>query len=275
MVKEADMQTLAFLTNHNKAPLVADSLADSGFDVLTVDSFDTDRLGTFSREVSRTSSAHETALTKARLATQLAGTRYGLGSEGSFGRDPYLGMLPWDNELLCWWDAHLGYAVYASQGGSDTNYAQRWVTSLADAQAFATQAGFPEHALIIGQAGDSIFCKAVQDPAQLEQTVTALLEKHDQVWLETDMRAHLNPRRQALIRRAANQLAMRLAISCPACQAAGYSVQQLQPGLACLACDYPTSQTLNEHWLCGACGHTETNTRTGFAEPQHCPQCNP
>ncbi|MBF7728794.1 DUF6671 family protein [Pseudomonas sp. N040] len=269
------MQTLAFLTKHDKAPLVADCLADIGFAVKTVDSFDTDRLGTFSREVARTGSAHETALTKARLAAQLAGTRYGLGSEGSFGRDPYLRMLPWDSELLCWWDAEQGYAVYASQGGSDTNYAQRWVTSLEDARAFASKAGFPEHALIIGQSGDGVFCKGLRDPAQFEQIVLAILHTQDRVWLETDMRAHLNPSRQALIKRAANQLAMRLAINCPACQAAGYSVQQLQPGLACLDCAHPTAQTLSELWLCGACGHAETRYRTGFAEPGHCPQCNP
>ena len=269
------MQTLAFLTNHDKAPLVADCLADSGFAVITVDSFDTDQLGTFSREISRTSSAHETALTKARLAAQLAGTRYGLGSEGSFGRDPHLRMLPWDSELLCWWDAEQGYAVYASQGGSDTNYAQRWVTSLEEARTFADKAGFPEHALIIGQAGDAVFCKGVQDPVQFEQNVLAILHRQDRVWLETDMRAHLNPRRRALIKRAANQLAMRLAISCPSCQAAGYSIQHLQTGLACRDCDHPTAQTLSEHWLCGACGHAEVRHRTGFADPQHCPLCNP
>jgi hypothetical protein len=269
------MQTVAFLTNHDKAPLVADCLADSGFAVITVDSFDTDQLGTFSREVSRTHSAHETALTKARLAAQLAGTRYGLGSEGSFGRDPYLRMLPWDSELLCWWDAEQGYAVYASQGGSDTNYAQRWVSSLEDARAFADKAGFPQHALIIGQAGDAVFCKGVQDPAQFEQSVLTILHTQERVWLETDMRAHLNPARREMIKRAASQLALRLAISCPACQAPGYSVQQLQTGLACRDCDHPTSQALSEHWLCGACGHAEIRQRTGFAEPEHCPQCNP
>jgi hypothetical protein len=269
------MHNLAFLTNHDKAPLVAESLAESGFAVLTVDSFDTDRLGTFSREVTRPNSAHETALTKARLAAQLAGTRFGLGSEGSFGLDPYLRMLPWDSELLCWWDSEKGYAVYASQGGSDTNYAQTWVSSLQEARAFAEKTGFPEHALIIGQAGDAVFIKGVQDPLQLEQSVLTGLQTQDRLWLETDMRAHLNPCRRQLIKSAASQLAMRLAISCPSCHAPGYSVQQLQTGLACRDCDHPTNQTLSEHWLCGACGHAEIRQRTGFAEPEHCPQCNP
>ena len=98
------MKRLTFLTCHHKAPLVEAALAGCDFSVETLDSLDTDRFGTFSREVERRSSAHETALAKARLAANHAGSRYGLGSEGSFGRDPYLGMLAWNSELLCWWD---------------------------------------------------------------------------------------------------------------------------------------------------------------------------
>ena len=55
------MKRLTFLTCHHKAPLVEAALAGCGFNVETLDSLDTDRFGTFSREVERRSSAHETA----------------------------------------------------------------------------------------------------------------------------------------------------------------------------------------------------------------------
>ena len=185
------MKRLTFLTCHHKAPLVEAALAGSGFSVETLDSLDTDRFGTFSREVERRSSAHETALAKARLAANHAGTRYGLGSEGSFGRDPYLGMLAWNSELLCWWDQERGYAVYASQGASDTNYAHREVGSLEEGQAFACAAGFPEHGLILGRPGEPWFRKGLQNGETLEGLLREVLATQPGVWIETDMRPHL------------------------------------------------------------------------------------
>ena len=95
------------------------------------------------------------------------------------------------------------------------------------------------------------------------------------VWIETDMRAHLNPRRQAVIRRAAQRLADRLSQHCPACQAPGYGIDHLEHGLPCQACTTPTTQAAREHWLCPACGHSETRQRPERADPVHCPSCNP
>ena len=169
------MKRLTFLTCHHKAPLVEAALAGCGFSVETLDSLDTDRFGTFSREVERRSSAHETALAKARLAANHAGSRYGLGSEGSFGRDPYLGMLAWNSELLCWWDQERGYAVYASQGASDTNYAHREVGSLKEGRAFARAAGFPEHGLILGHPGEPWFRKGLQHAETFEGLLREVL----------------------------------------------------------------------------------------------------
>lgn len=269
------MKRLSFLTCHHKAPLVEEALAGCGFRVETLDSLDTDRFGTFSREVERLGSAHETALAKARLAAEHTGSRYGLGSEGSFGRDPYLGMLAWNSELLCWWDHERGYAVYASQGSSDTNYAHREVGSLEEGRAFARAAGLPEHGLILGRPGDPWFRKGLQHGETFEGLLREVLATQASVWIETDMRAHLNPRRQAVIRRAAQRLADRLSQYCPACQAPGYGIDHLEHGLPCRACATPTTQAAREHWLCPACGHSATLERPERADPVHCPSCNP
>lgn len=269
------MQRLSFLTQHGKLPLVADSLAGCGYRVEPCTLYDTDRFGTFSRETERPGSAHEIALAKARLAAEASGSRYGLGSEGSFGRDPYLGMLPWDSELLCWWDRERAYAVYASQGSSDTNYAHREVRSLTEARAFAETAEFPAHALILGRPGEPWFRKGIQQADVLETLLLQALAGQNSVWLETDMRAHLNPRRQAVIRRAAQRLAERLAHACPRCAAPGFGIDHYQAGQPCRECRTPTTQRIAEHWLCPSCGHCETHARPEPADPAHCPSCNP
>jgi len=38
----------------------------------------------------------ETALKKAKLACELTGSDFGLGSEGSFGPHPQIHLLPWN-----------------------------------------------------------------------------------------------------------------------------------------------------------------------------------
>lgn len=269
------MKRLSFLTQHGKAPLVAESLAGCGFQVETCSLFDTDRFGTFSRETERPGSAHETALAKARLAAEMGGSRYGLGSEGSFGRDPYLGMLPWNSELLCWWDRERSYAVYASQGSSNTNYAHREVRSLNEALNFAEAADFPTHALILGRHGEPWFRKGIAQRDVLETLVSQVLRSQPALWLETDMRAHLNPLRQSVIRSAAQRLAQRLAQQCPRCTAVGFGIDHYQHGQPCRACRLPTPRHAAEHWLCPACGHTECRATEEPADPVHCQHCNP
>ena len=86
---------VVFLTCHDKTRLVSEPLAALGFTVESLTTYNTDHFGTFSREVGRTGSAEDTVLAKAKLAADLGGARYGLGSEGSFGRDPHIGWMPW------------------------------------------------------------------------------------------------------------------------------------------------------------------------------------
>lgn len=74
----------AFLTKHRKESLVAPILEPFlGVRLLHVDGFDTDALGTFTRDVKRVDSQLDTARKKARIGMDLGGTRMGIGSEGS------------------------------------------------------------------------------------------------------------------------------------------------------------------------------------------------
>ena len=102
---------IVFLTCHQKAQAVSPALSQRGFELSTYDAFNTDSLGTFSDETKRQLSQMDTALHKAKLACELTGSQFGLGSEGSFGPHPQVHLLPWNYEVLALWDAHHEHAI--------------------------------------------------------------------------------------------------------------------------------------------------------------------
>ena len=73
----------AFLTQHGKERVVAPTLeAALGCKVSLVTGYDTDLLGTFTRDIARAGSQIEAARKKARIGMELAGLPLGLASEG-------------------------------------------------------------------------------------------------------------------------------------------------------------------------------------------------
>ena len=92
---------VALLTQHGKERVIAPVLeAALGCRVERVARYDTDLLGTFTRDIPRAGTQLDAARRKARLGMELAGLPLGLASEGSFGPDPFTGMFPWNVEFL-------------------------------------------------------------------------------------------------------------------------------------------------------------------------------
>jgi hypothetical protein len=89
------------------------------------------------------------------------------------------------------------------------------------------EAQFPSHALIVrpneGLKPGFLF-KGVADLETLNGAVMRCAPASGDGWahVETDMRAHVNPTRQKVIRRPAFRLARRLAAACPSCGAPGW-----------------------------------------------------
>ena len=133
---------VAFLTQHGKEQVVAPILESQlGCIVEHVTGFDTDQLGTFTRNVPRPGTQLEAARLKARKGIALSGLSVGVASEGSFGPDPFSGMLSWNAEMLVWIDDQLGLEVVGiAQGAARSGHLQ---TSDWDAvEAFAVSEGF-------------------------------------------------------------------------------------------------------------------------------------
>jgi len=273
-------QRVALLTQHGKESVIAPMLKTLlGCRVEKVDGFDTDLLGTFTRDIAREGSQLDAARKKARIGMELSGLSIGIASEGVFGPDPFTGMLAWNRELLIWIDDRLGIEVVASSAGK-TNFSHRLVENWAEAEDFARSAGFPEHHLVIRPVDENHpeFRKGLADWASLQDGVTWALElaPNRRVFVETDMRAFANPTRLENIRLAAEDLARRLTSLCPACAAPGFVLTGQVRGLPCEDCGAPTREVKADIHRCVRCEHQALVERElEYASARYCDYCNP
>jgi len=274
-------QTMAFLTQHGKEQVIGPILAPAlGCVVQHVTGFDTDLLGTFTRDMPRPGSQLDAARRKARIGMDLSGLPIGLASEGSFGLDPFAGMFPWNVEILVLIDDRLGIEVVGlAQGAARNSHEQ--ASDWPALEAVSARVGFPAHHLVLRPEGqdDSRLHKGISDWAGLRASFDACLAQSSNglVFVETDQRAFANPSRMKHIAQAGHDLLARLQSVCPACEAPGYWVSERQPGLPCSACRMPTNQYRAEVWRCVRCPHQLLRTRTdcALAEPRLCDHCNP
>ena len=280
-VAQEPAHRVVLLTQHGKESLLAPLLGQSlGWAVERVDGFDTDTLGTFTREVDRPGSQLEAARTKARTGMALAGCQRGLASEGAFMPDPLSGLFPWNVELLVAVDDVLGDEVVGMAQGpacNQTGHASDWRS----AERLAQDAGFPQHWLVVRPNGDNDprAIKGVNSWPALRAAFDAAQAQSAQgvVWLESDLRAMANPSRQGLIVQAGLDLARRWQSACPQCAAPGFWPVSAIQGLPCAACGSPTRERLGERWACVRCTHTENKRVTPGtkADPARCDRCNP
>ena len=103
---------MVLLTKHGKESVMKPILeSETGCELETDKRFDTDRLGTFSREVKRRKSQLETARLKIKKGMRRAKTDMGIASEGSFGLHPIV-PIPWNVELVLLYDKRDRFEIY-------------------------------------------------------------------------------------------------------------------------------------------------------------------
>lgn len=272
---------IALLTQHGKERVIAPVLdAALGCRVERVGGFDTDQLGTFTRDIPRAGNQLEAARRKARIGMELSGLPLGLASEGALGADPMVGLLPWNVELLLFIDDVRGIEV-VGMAQQATRFAHLLTGDWDAARRFAREAGFPEHHLVVRPQGDDDprIDKGIATWAALE---AAFLRARGQaqnglVFLENDARAHAHPTRMGTISLAAEDLAARLNSRCPACGTPGFWVVKREADLPCADCGAPTREIRADVYGCPKCDHRETRERAGVehADPGRCDFCNP
>lgn len=271
-------------TMHRKEAVVAPLVQrELGLKVVVPEAFDTDRFGTFSREVKRWGTQLETARTKAANAIELTGESLAIASEGSFGPHPAMPYLPCNRELVVLIDRQHQLEIIGEALSTETNFSHTQVRTWDEAKPFAERAGFPQHGLVViaGAAttptGNQIR-KGITDESQLREAVEWAVQTAGTAWLETDMRAHFNPTRMRVIQQATENLIQKAKSVCPECGYPGYTVVERKSGLPCGLCFQPTALIRSEVYRCQNCDFTseiEFPNGVRSADPTYCAYCNP
>ncbi len=278
-------------TMHQKEQVVAPILRQElGLEVLIPPGFDTDRLGTFTRDRSRPDHQLATARLKALAALEITGADLAIASEGAFSPHPDLPMLPCDRELMVLVDRTNDLEVVGIALSTQTNFQSQTIHSVAESLEFAKKVGFPDHGLVVmmtpetQEPGEII--KGITDPQVLTTAVTQMLERRLErselrspgVHLETDMRALYNPARMQVIAQATQDLAAQAKSLCPGCGTPGFRITARQPGLPCSWCHTLTNLTLSVTYGCRKCNFTQLQMYPEGkknADPGYCQWCNP
>ncbi|MDP9364611.1 MAG: hypothetical protein M3Q10_10380 [Chloroflexota bacterium] len=273
----------AFGTMHGKERVVAPLLREAlGIEVLVPSGFDSDRFGTFTRDVPRAGSQLEAARRKALAAMDASGLDLGIASEGSFGPHPAVPFVPADLELVVLVDRANGLEIVGHHVTTEAMFGHASVGAVDEAVAFAKSVGFPDHALVVRRGPDDPrdLAKGVGDETSLRAAVARLLaaSSDGRVFVESDLRAHRNPTRMAVIAEATRALVDTVRRCCPACGVPGFEVVERRPGLPCAWCRLPTDLTLALVYACRRCGHRAERGRDDGrdrANSGECPNCNP
>jgi hypothetical protein len=271
----------SLLTQHGKESVICPQLFDSnGLEVVHVSSYDTDNLGTFTRDIPRYGSQIDAARKKARVGMELSGLLLGIASEGAFDNDPYTGMFSWNYELVILIDDIRKIEIVGFFGGLAQS-ASRQVSSWDEVDAFLSVAKFTTHQLVIRPDDEHHpeSRKGVKDLETLKKTFdwAKRISKKGNVFIENDLRAHTNPTRMANILKATQDLSRKMNSLCPDCESPGFWVTERKKGLPCSSCEAPTNLPIAYIWSCVKCDSRKEVMipNQAKADPLKCNVCNP
>ena len=189
-------------TKHKKSNAIA-PIFEKILDASVLEyAFNTDALGTFTGEVERKGTALSCVRRKCEWGLKKMQAYTALASEGSFGPHPLIPFFPSNREILYFIDKRRKFHLHVTDLYMETNYQMGEFCSFEHVLKFAEKALFPSHALIVRpypRDTKSPIFKGIQSKDELqvafeESIKTSLVQK---AWVETDMRAHLNPSHQA------------------------------------------------------------------------------
>ena len=278
-------RNLVLATMHQKERAIAPLLIQKiGINVIVPPGFNTDKFGTFTRDIKRLGTQIETARQKAKAALEITGESLAVASEGSFFPHPGFPYICCDREIVLLLDLKNNLEIIGQEIATETNFSHQTVSTVQEALDFAEKIGFPEHGLVVmfeknSTSQDEIF-KGINQEDQLIELLEYLLQHSSTktAHLETDMRAMYNPTRLAVIAKATQNLIGKMKQFCPQCSAPGFDIIERQAGLPCHLCLAPTSLIKAEIWGCQKCSFKQANyfpDKVNFADPTYCQYCNP
>ena len=259
------------------APIVEKELGIKCFVSLDLD---TDLLGTFTGEIERKDDPITSARNKCFMAMELTNCDLAIASEGSFGPHPSLFFIPADDEILVLIDKKNGLEIIVRELNTETNFNGSDIKTEEELLAFAANANFPSHGLILRKSKDEYgdIVKGINSVEQLSKVFIKLMNDFGTAFVETDMRAMYNPTRMKIIESATQKLIKKINTLCPICNMPGFGITDAKEGLPCEICNFPTRSTLSYLYACQKCNYTkEEKYPKGkkIEDPMYCDYCNP
>lgn len=274
-------RSLFIATNHRKESAIQPILErELNVNCFSIPMFNTDQFGTFSGEIERSQSPVDTLKAKCQLGFEVTGCDLVIATEGSFGAHPDLPFCAAHDELILLMDFKNNVSFSARILTTETNFQGKKIKNEEELIAFGESIDFPNQAIILRNEEQSMLYlkKGINDWDELLTAFRVCMRRHDNVFVETDMRAMHNPLRMKHIEQLTLKLITQLKVLCPSCEMPGYGVTSVLPGLPCWICETPTSSVLKHVLTCTACHHQEEvyfpNGRQ-TEEPTFCPACNP
>lgn len=266
------------VTMHGKEAVIVPVVsAQLGVQITPLTHVDTDQFGTFTGDIARRDSQYQTAVAKAMAGIDATGCDLGIASEGSFVPHPDVPWVTINRELVVLVDRRHDWVIEGWTTSVETSAARREVTTCEDARAFCDAVGFPAQGVIlrVNDTAPMLF-KECTTHAALDAQVAQLLQTYQTILLETDLRAHRNPKRRAVIGQAVDQLVANAQRTCPACTAPGVRVVETVYGLPCEWCGTPTNLRKAEVFGCVRCTYRYAqDCGDALASPEYCEMCNP
>lgn len=271
-------------TMHGKGSVIVPALQSLvGLAVEINSEIDTDRLGTFTNEITRKGDMLETAIEKARLGMAAGQCKIGIASEGSFSPHPVVPFLAINRELLVFVDDASGVIIKEMIASEDTNFSSIVIKPGEDISGFLDRTQFPSHAVVVSPNQPVITIpgfKGIVDRSALGPLLhqCACVSTDRTALLQTDMRANFNPSRMKVIQHCAQKFGHRIASVCSNCAAPGWGIVDVERGLPCSVCCNPSNLVKSEIFGCVRCDfrtHAERSDGITTAEQIYCSYCNP
>lgn len=273
---------LILTTLHNKEVAIKPVFEKELLFNVQTHSFNTDTLGTFTGEIERKLSQTESAKEKALMGIKASLATCGIGSEGSFGPHPRLPFAACNFETLYFIDQDNEIEITHTHLSTKTNYDSEVFSKWQELESFLKQIQFPSHAVIVKPDVNegNFFCfKGISKEEDLKSAFIECQNKsaNKKVFIQTDMRAHMNPTRMKVIEETACLLVQKLLTLCPMCTTPGFSFKETQGHKLCSYCHSITSLALHEVHGCIKCSFTLQKVIDDEikASPEFCYCCNP
>lgn len=265
---------LLLSSKHRKERLLQPLFEPMGVRLVTPIGFDTDAFGTFCGETPRIEGTKQTVKEKCLAGMHFAQQRQGLASEGSFGPHPSIPFLTINEELLIYIDLDQDLEIYGQSISLDVCDQHLTYQDTDKLESFLERIVFGVQGLVFKNfMNQQIIEKGITD----RDTLTELLVKYPEWSISTDLRAHLNPKRQQNIIQAAQDLIDRMQRLCPRCEHPDFSIRNYSGHLNCSWCGNPTDSYAFVAFDCQKCSFQQIENRPDrtLEDPKYCQHCNP